>query len=617
MLRSTLALLLGAGVLPAFAAAPQFYLPGDAVPTKHTIDMTIDPDRATFTGTARIDVRLLKPQATIWVNATDITVKEASVEIGGRKLAAKPVTELNEFLGLELEKPAGPGPATLVISYEAKLNEKPSVGAFRSSFEGNWYVYTSFTAIDARRAFPCFDEPRYKTPWQFTIHVKRTDRAFTNAKMLRETEEPDGMKAVVFEPTELLPSEITAFAVGPFETAEGPAAGARKVPVRVITPKGHAAEGKYAAGITADIVKRLETYTGVPYSFQKLDHISVPNLPFGATENAGLITYRSILVPPGPEPQRSPRGTMTHELAHHWFGDLVTQANWQEVWLSEGFATWLTSEVGDDEASPARRHIAAVAARERMMATDAGPRTRPVRLDFKDREGMRDVYSGFVYQKGAAVLLMLEGWMGQPQLRKGLRTYLARHRFANATTDDLARDLRSTTRTDTSAVLHTFLDQSGIPSVRADLRCQPSGGARIHFEQVNTAAQWTIPVCWKTDGGKSGCALMSTAGSTVTLPKAAACPAWIYWNAGGTGYYRSDWTPAQLSALAGKGLDKLTAAERLTLIYDLRAMKLGNLMEASAMDPLLEKLTADPEPEIAQAAKQALTGETPQQRPRR
>jgi len=599
------------------AAAPQFYLPGDAVPTNHIIDMTIDPDRPTFSGTARIEVRLLKPQATIWVNATDITVKEASVEIGGRRLSAKPVTEANEFLGLELDQPAGPGRATLVIGYEAKLNEKPSVGAFRSIFENHWYVYTCFTAIEARRAFPCFDEPRYKTPWQFTIHVKRSDRAFTNARLLRETEEPDGMKALVFAPTEILPAEVTAFAVGPFETAEGPAAGARKVPVRVITPKGHAAEGKYAAGITASIVARLETYTGVPYSFQKLDHVSVPNLPFGAVENAGLITYRSILVPPGPEPQRSPRGTMTHELAHHWFGDLVTQENWQDVWLSEGFATWLTSEVGDDETSAARKHIAAVAARERMMMTDAGPRTRPVRLDFKDRTGMRDVYSGFVYQKGAAVLLMLEGWMGQRQLQKGLRTYLARHRFANATTDDLARDIRTATGTDTSAVLHTFLDQTGIPSVKADLRCDPAAGARIAFEQVNTTAKWTVPVCWKADGGKSGCDVMSAARREVALPKAAGCPAWIYWNAGGTGYYRSDWTPAQLSALSENGLDKLTEAERLTLVYDLRAMKLGKLMEAPAMDPLLTKLASDPQPEVAQAAKQALAGEAPQERPRR
>jgi alanyl aminopeptidase len=617
MPRTAVALLVAAGVLPALAAAPQFYLPGDAIPTKHVIEMTIDPSRPTFTGTARIDVRLLKPQATIWLNATDITVKEASVQIGGRKLSAKPLTEANEFLGLELEKPAGPGRATLVIGYEAKLNEKPAVGAFRSNFENHWYVYTCFTAIEARRAFPCFDEPRYKTPWQFTIHVKRSDRAFTNARLLRETEEPEGMKAVVFAQTEILPAEVTAFAVGPFETAEGPAAGARKVPVRVITPKGHAAEGEYAAGITASVVARLEAYTGVPYSFQKLDHVSVPNLPFGAVENAGLITYRSILVPPGPEPQRSPRGTMTHELAHHWFGDLVTQANWQDVWLSEGFATWLTSEVGDDETSPARKHIAAVTARERMMATDAGPRTRPVRLDFKDRTGMRDVYSGFVYQKGAAVLLMLEGWMGQQQLQKGLRMYLARHRFANATTDDLARDIRTATGTETGAVLHTFLDQTGIPSVKADLRCDPSAGARMIFEQVNATSQWTIPVCWKTDGGRSGCDVLSAAQREVALPKTAGCPAWIYWNAGGTGYYRSDWTPAQLSALSEKGLDKLTAAERLTLVYDLRAMKLGKLMEASAMDPLLTKLASDPQPEIAQAAQQALTGEAPQERPRR
>jgi cytosol alanyl aminopeptidase len=275
--------------------APSFVLPDGVTPLKHTIEMTIDPAKDFFTGIATIDVDIKKPPEEIWLNAKDITSVEARVG----KQEARAETVGDEFLVLHLAFPVNPGKTQIQIRYRGKLDEKAIVGPYRKKTDGDWYVFTSFTPIDARRAFPCFDEPRFKTPWKMTIHVKRSDKAFANGRMERETDEPDGMKRVEFAETKPLPAEVVAFAVGPFDIYEGAPAG-HGTPIRVITAKGHASEGKLAAQASVDVLPRLEAYTGIPYPFGKLDHLAVPEFPFGATENPGLIVYKnqSLLAAP-------------------------------------------------------------------------------------------------------------------------------------------------------------------------------------------------------------------------------------------------------------------------------------------------------------------------------
>lgn len=596
-------------VLAAAPATPDFLLPTNAAPKSYRIDLTIDPSRDAFDGWARIDVEMSTPSATIWLNAKDLTVEEASVEAGGRTLAARTETAAGEFLALDLPAPVGPGPVALSIRYRGLLSDKQLVGPYRKQVEGDWYVFTTFTPIEARRAFPCFDEPRFKTPWQFTIHVPRGLKAFTNARALGEVDETAGLKAIHFARTEPLPAEVVAFAVGPFDVYDGGKV-ASGVPIRVITPRGLGAEGKEAATATGEVLPRLEAYTGIPYPFGKLDHVALPEGAYGAVENPGLITYRqrSLLLAPAqdtPERRRSLRALQAHEIGHQWFGDMVTQATWQDVWLSEGFATWFSAKVMDEELPPARRLLSSITARERIMAVDDGPRTRPVRLAMKDRAGMKDVYNRIVYQKGAAVLLMLEDWLGEARFRDGLRGYLRAHRFKNASTADLAAALRWATGTDPSPVMHAFLDQTGIPVVRAEVRCAP-GKAHVVFEQTNAAHQWTVPVCWKADGAAATCTVLDTPRREIETPPGAACPAWIYPNAGGSGYYRSEWTAAGLNGLAARGLEQLSPAERLTLAYDLRAAQKAGRMDAKAVEPLLAKLAADPDAEVSRAAREGV-----------
>ena len=583
---------------------PPFALADDVAPRAYAIELTIDPNSDHFSGKARIDIELFKPQQVIWLNATGLEISSAWIEDGKRRQQARVTPIGGDFAALEVASRIASRTATVTLQYRAPLPDRAGIGPYRLKFDGDWYVFTTFTPDGARSAFPCFDQPRFKTPWDFTIHAPRGLKAFANTKAVKQTDEPDGMRRVEFARTVPLPSEIVAFAVGPFDVLDAPSAGRAQIPVRIITPRGHADEGQDAALSSQDIMARLEAYTGIAYPYDKLDHVALPQAPFGAIENPGLITYRmrSLLLPPGKSTaaqQRSVRAVESHEMAHQWFGDFVTQTSWDDVWLSEGFATWLSAKVMDEELPAARRRLAAVMARERIMAADEGPNARPVRSPINSRADFKTVYNQFVYQKGAAILAMLENWIGPEAFRRGLRLYLRDHHFANATTGELAADLRIASNTDPADVMRDFLDQTGFPEIRAETHCEPGTQPRIIFEQTNGKARWKAPVCWKTDSA-SNCAVVETR-RQIELPAGASCPAWVYANANGAGYYRTFLDAQQISALADGALARLNAAERLTLAHDLAA--LGERPEAITA---LRKLARDPEPEVAAAASAAL-----------
>jgi alanyl aminopeptidase len=580
---------------PGAASKPVFRLPDEVVPIKHTLELSIDPNVATFEGKAVIDVDLRKPAAVIWINGRNLIPRDAAVEVDGRPLPARVEPVGGELLGLHLASMIGPGRAKLSIAYQGRLDERQVLGAYRRKVDGEWYVYTTFTPIEARRAFPCFDEPRFKTPWDIMIRVPSGNRAFSNGKEIEETEGTDGWNTIHFATTPPLPAEVVAFGVGPFSVYDGAPAGMGTA-IRVVTPRGRAAEGKAAAQATVDVLPKLEAYTDIPYPFGKLDHLALAESAFGAVENPGLITYvsRELLIPPGAENTAriaNLRFLEAHEIGHQWFGDMVTQATWADVWLSEGFATWISEKIMGQEQIPERKYLQAIVARERIMKVDESPRTRPVRVEVHDREGSKGVYSRIVYDKGASVLLMLEGWLGDDKIQSALRAYLNEHRFANAATSDFAADLRRAAGLDPSAVMHAFLDMTGVPRVSAKVKCDES--PRL---EIKTAGPSPVPVCWRAVAGTSQCMVMDSPSREVRL---SSCPAWTYLNAGGTGYYRTIWTAEQL---AGLPLDNLAASERLTLAYDLRAQTTDRV----AAHAVLMKLASDPESEVAGAAKAGL-----------
>jgi len=293
-----------------------------------------------------------------------------------------------------------------------------------------------------------------------------------------------------------------------------------------------------------------------------------------------------------PSQTRAIRALQAHEIGHQWFGNLVTQATWDDVWLSEGFATWISSKMMDQEQPPERAHLSSIVARERLMAIDNPARARPVRVAVNSRMAARDIYNRIVYEKGAAVLLMLEGWLGEDVFRDGLRGYLNQHRFSNATTDDLSVALKAASGKDPSRVMHSFLDTAGVPEVRGQLLCTKDSAPRL---RVTKSTPGSVPVCWRADRIASSCTVLEGPSTEIALPTGTACPAWFYLNSGGTGYYRTRWTQAPARAIPD-----LTAAERLTLAYDLRGNRTPSARTA------LARLAADGEPEIATAAREAL-----------
>jgi cytosol alanyl aminopeptidase len=582
------------------AAQPAFQLSDDVVPRHYAVDLTIDPSQPAFSGKVEIKLELKKPTRVIWLHGKDIIPDAAHAGQTDRSFDASAEAVADEFIRVDLPVTLS-GTTTLVVNYHGKLDDKSVVGPYRRKVGDDWYVFTTFTPIDARRAFPCFDDPRFKTPWAFRIHTRRDLKAFANGAEDTVVDEPGNMKMTRFVETKPLPSELVAFAVGPFDVFEGAPAG-HGTPIRVITTRGLAGQAKAAAQATVDVLPRLEAYTAMPYPFGKLDHLALPEGAYGAVENPGLITYRqtALLAAPGadtPEKTRAIRSIQSHEIAHQWFGDLVTQATWKDVWLSEGFATWFSAKVMDEEQPPARKHLSAVAARERIMAAETGPRARPVRLAMNSREDTRGVYGRVVYDKGASILLMLDGWLGEDKVREGLRAYLKQHAFGNATTKDLESVLRVSSGIDPAPAMNSFLDQVGIPVIRADCK-----DGKVNVEPTGS---WAVPVCVRGDGLPQTCAVIDARHHAIDLKRS--CPAWIEMNSGGTGYYRTEWSAAQLSTLStlmDRGLTQLSAAERLTLVYDLRAMQ--STAEASA---LLKKLAADQEPEIAKAAADSIGNE--------
>jgi cytosol alanyl aminopeptidase len=331
-------------------APPELRLPADvAGPVRYRVELTAIPDQDAFTGTIDIDLQFAKPTTVLWLNAEKLAIKDATLTVGGEKLAAKIITEPKDFVGFSFDRPVGPGPATVHVAYQGEVSRKDQQGIFQMRDRDRWYIYSQFENIEARRAFPCFDEPGYKVPWQLTLHVKSDQLALSNAPIISETDTGDGMKTLKFAETKPLPSYLVALAVGDMELVDAGTAGKKNTRIRIVVPLGRSAEAKYAAETTPTIVNLLENYFGIAYPYKKLDEVAVP-LYGGAMENAGLVVYGSSIILAKPDQdslqrQRTWVSIASHELAHQWFGDLVTTAWWDDIWLNEGFASWMANKI--------------------------------------------------------------------------------------------------------------------------------------------------------------------------------------------------------------------------------------------------------------------------------
>ncbi|MCY1020411.1 M1 family metallopeptidase [Pyxidicoccus sp. MSG2] len=604
---------------PRALVPPKLRLDARARPVRQAVTLELDPRKEAFRGTADVDLTLTEATRELWLHGEELSVESATLEVNGRKVpvAALP---MGEFLAFVTEEPVGPGAATLHVEYTGRALANEDSGIFREQDAGRWYAMTQFEALYARRAFPCFDEPGFKLPWQLTLRVRAEDGAFSNSPVEAEERGEDGWKTVRFRPTPPLPSYLVAFAVGPFDVVDAGRAGRNSVPVRMLVPRGHAAEAAWAARVTPPLLERLEEWFGTPYPFAKLDVLAVPGGPGGAMEHPGLITFgaQSMLGPVEGDSlwrQRAFAETQAHELAHQWFGNLVTMAWWDDLWLNESFADWLAYKIITQWQPGWRWDVRRVEARGQAMAEDQLVSARSIRQPIESVGDINGAFDGITYGKGAAVLAMFESWLGPDAFQLGVRRYLQTHARGSATTHDFFQALSATVDRDVGPAFSTFLDQPGVPLVSMELQCPQGAPPQLALAQRRYlplgspggegATPWRVPVCVVyTAGGTRAraCTVLAEPTGTLVLKEAKACPEQVHPNADGRGYYHALLRGDGLERLARRGGQGLSITERRVLMDDAQALVASGDLDVAQALTLATRLLRPEDPDLVQGA---------------
>ncbi|MFY0572263.1 M1 family metallopeptidase [Archangium lansingense] len=601
--------------------SPDLRLPSQVRPTGYTVELTIDPAAPVFQGVVDMELEVKEATDALWLHGRHLTVREATLTVDGKSERLTPVKGKGDFLGFVPASTLKPGAARLRIVYEGQLSERETSGAFRAQDEGAWYAYTQFEPIGARRVFPCFDEPGFKVPWQLTFHVPAGNVAVTNTPLVNEEPRASGGTTYRFARTQPVPSYLIAFGVGPFDFLEAKPSGEKAVRTRIVTLKGRSAEGVYAAKVTPEILGHLERYFGTPYPYEKLDVLSVPLLG-GAMEHPGLVTFNSasILAKPGEDSlnrQRRFYNTQTHELAHQWFGNLVTLAWWDDLWLNEAFATWATPRIIESAQPTWDAPIERVRSRAYALGTDSLVTARRIRQPIVSEDDIHNAFDGITYGKGAAVLAMVEGWLGRDVFQRGVQRHLRTHAHGNATAKDFLEALSAEAGRDVSGVLGSFLDQGGAPLVTTRLDC--SGKVPVvrlsqsRFLPLGSSGdakqEWKVPLCVRYGSGKvSGraCTVLEGESAELPLPEAKACPTWVLPNADGAGYFRTALDTQMLGRLLSTESRQLSRAERVALIGDVQALVNAGAMPAADALGLVPGLAGEKDRQVFQASLELL-----------
>jgi cytosol alanyl aminopeptidase len=601
---------------PTSAAAPappppRLRLPDTARPVRNAATLTIVPSRDTFDGHMEIELEVRAPLPVLWLNADGLKLDRADATIAsGATATAQIVAGDRNFVGLAFYPPLAPGSATVHIAYRGALSKLEVDGASSQKEGGDWYVYTHFEPLAARRVFPCFDEPAFKAPWQLTLRVQKGDTALSNTPAASAPEEgKDGLTTVRFAQTKPLPSYLVAFAVGPFGIVDAGKVGA--TPVRVITPRGKEKWARFAAESTAPILGLLEKYFGGPYPYEKLDVIAVP-LFGGAMENPGLITFRQSLILSNPALEstgfrRSYAAVAAHELAHIWFGDLVTTAWWDDLWLNEAFASWMGPKIMEQYRPEWDAVTSRALSANGAMRSDSLVSARQIRQTITTNDDIKNAFDSITYQKGAAVITMFERWVGPAVFQKGVQRYMREHAHGTATAKDFLGAVSAEAKVDVAGPFSTFLDQPGVPSVAADLRCEASGASlglsQSRYLPAGTQAPaggtpWQVPVCARySAAGKveRACKLLGAGPAELPLK---ACPDWVVANDGASGYYRTAYGPSARKGIA-EHLEVLSGAEKVAFFGDLSALAFGGKLDYAELLALVPVLAKDKNAHVA------------------
>lgn len=533
-------------------------------PRAYRLTLGIDPADPDYLGEVEIDVELAAPARVIWLHAADpVAIRSAAAtDAAGTVLDATRISAPQHgIVGIELPRRLPAGPATLSVRFEAKFPDDD--GIFVQAVRGRRYVYSDFEPTDARRAFPCFDEPRWKAPWVVTVRAPDEMRVYSNMPEASRTRQGDGWSAIRFAPTPPLPTYLVAVAVGPFDEVEVPGA---PVPSRIIVPEGRADAAADAAAMLGPLLTRGARLLDRPVPFAKIDVAVVPSF-MGAMENPGLITIAAsvALGPHDADDRRLLAHMLAHEVAHLWFGDQVTLADWREVWLNEGAATWMAHELLLAEMPALGTELDVLDERADAMLADELGTARPLRpAAVANPRAMFDTIS---YQKGAAVWHGLEAWLGSERFRAALATYLDDHAWGSVTTDDFIRALAAAApEQPVEAVVRAAVEHAGTRALAVEITCKDGRNlARLRLDRPGRPT----PVCVRWADNAAGAAPRRSCvvvDGTSALDLGPRCPAWVHPNAGGDGYYhwrlpRTWWAP-----LAGAPLTRAELRDALDMV---------------------------------------------------
>jgi puromycin-sensitive aminopeptidase len=576
-------------------------------------DLVLEPDlpAATFRGTVDIEVDVAEPVREVVLNAIELDLLEAAVEQDGRQLAVAAIRldADTERATLVLHDELAAGQATVRISFSGILNDKLH-GFYRSRFtdvDGVDQVIatTQFEATDARRAFPCFDEPDFKAVFAITLVVEGDLLAVSNTRVLADEPLGDGRRRVRFSDSMPMSTYLVAFIVGPLEATEP-----RDVdgtPVRILCPPGKLHLAPFGLDVAEFSLRYLADYFDLPYPGETLDLVAIPDFAFGAMENLGCVTFRETLLLADPGSVTQPElqnvvDVIAHELAHMWFGDLVTMKWWNGIWLNEAFATFMELKVTDAFRPEWERWVGFGLARTSAFDTDALGSTRPVEypvISPHDAEGMFDVLT---YEKGAAVVRMLEQYLGDDRFRQGIRRYMLTHQYGNTETTDLWDAIEEVTAEPVRRIMDSWIFQGGYPIVEVDVQAE---GRVLHLSQErfrypshaeddDDGSLWAVPLVLRYGNGdgqtKVTTALLDGTHLEIDLPEPID---WVVGNVEGNGFYRVRYSAPLRAALVARAQDELSALERYGLVDDTWASVLAGTTAAAEFLDLAEGFTGE------------------------
>lgn len=588
-----------------------YRLPRHVLPQHYTIVLEPDFAQAAFSGEVTVDLEIKQATSQLVLNATDLQIPEARLQVAGSAAAPIDISvsylpeEEQAVLGLAQE--VGPGTGQLYMRFSGKLNDLLR-GFYRSKFKGqdgkeSWLAVTQFESTDARRAFPCWDEPDMKATFSVSVIADEGLVALSNARQLSSEPVGNAKRRTRFADTVKMSTYLLAVAIGPFELTDPEVVNG--VPLRIAYVPGRAPLAGLAKRAGGHALSFLSDYFSMPYPADKLDHVGIPDFAAGAMENLGLVTYRetALLVPEQSaqvEQQRVVQ-VMSHETAHMWFGDLVTMRWWEGIWLNEAFATFMEL-LTTDHFEP-RWEVWTNFGVDRLsaLATDSLRATRAIEYPVGRPEEADDMFDTITYDKGCSVLRMIERYLGEETFRRGLHGYLERHQFANTTTTDLWDALEEVSGEPVRATMGSWVNQPGHPIVTVS----QTGPTQLALSQrrflldggKDAGEHWVVPVTLRyatAAGEKRHQLLLDQAETRVNLE---AEPDWVLLNDGAWGVYRSNYSE-DLRGRILANLDALNNRERLSLAGDTWAATLAGLVGLEASLELWRRLRSDRDPDV-------------------